>query len=120
MIFINTAPPNERVQLLKPINDILEWKMIVKKYTQVVFCKDMQNVLLLLDWIAWYHSSGKPYIKKSFQNDTDNLPFETASENNDDDLCNELSNEKKNKKRSIARVIRSVWFNKEKDPEKHY
>ena len=54
-----------------------------------------------------------------FQNDTDNLPFETASEN-DDDLCNELSNEKKNKKRSIGRVIRSVWFDKEKDPEKHY
>ena len=24
VIFINTAPPNERVQLLKPINDILE------------------------------------------------------------------------------------------------
>ena len=27
---------------------------------------------------------------------------------------------RKTKKRSIARVIRSVWFNKEKDPEKHY
>lgn len=61
-----------------------------------------------------------PLSKKSFQNDADNLPFEIASENNDDDLCNELSNEKKNKKRSIARVIRTVWFNKEKDPEKHY
>ena len=66
------------------------------------------KVLLLLDWAAWYDSSGKPYIKKSFQNDTDNLPFETASENNDDDLCNELSNEKKNKKRSIAGVIGNV------------
>lgn len=73
----------------------------------------------LADWAAGYDSSGKPHIKKSFQNDTDNLPFETASEN-DDDLCNELSNEKKNKKRSIGRVIRSVWFDKEKDPEKHY
>ena len=126
MIFINTAPPNERVQLLKPINDILEMEDdcegvytggLLQRYAKRPFTLEH---LTLADWAAWYGSSGKPYIKKSFQNDTDNLPFETASENNDDYLCNELSNEKKNKKRSIARVIRSVWFNKEKDPEKHY
>ena len=126
VIFINTAPPNERVQLLKPINDILEMEDdcegvytggLLQRYAKRPVTLEH---LTLADWAAWYDSSGKPYIKKSFQNDTDNLPFETASENNDDDLCNELSNEKKNKKRSIARVIRSVWFNKEKDPEKHY
>ena len=126
VIFINTVPPNERVQLLKPINDILEMEDdreevytggLLQKYAKRPFTLEH---LTLADWAAWYGSSGKPYIKKSFQNDTDNLPFETASENNDDYLCNELSNEKKNKKRSIARVIRSVWFNKEKDPEKHY
>ena len=126
VIFINTAPPNERVQLLKPINDILEMEDdceevytggLLQRYAKRPFTLEH---LTLADWAAWYGSSGKPYIKKSFQNDTDNLPFETASENNDDDFCNELSNEKKNKKRSIARVIRSVWFNKEKDPEKHY
>ena len=126
VIFINTAPPNERVQLLKPINDILEMEDdceevytggLLQRYAKRPFTLEH---LTLADWAAWYDSSGKPYIKISFQNDTDNLPFETASENNDDDFCNELSNEKKNKKRSIARVIRSVWFNKEKDPEKHY
>ena len=126
VIFINTAPPNERVQPLKPINDILEMEDdreevytggLLQRYAKRPFTLEH---LTLADWAAWYDSSGKPYIKKSFQNDTDNLPFATASGNNDDDLCNELSDEKKNKKRSIARVIRSVWFNKEKDPEKHY
>lgn len=126
VIFVNTAPPNERVQLLKPINDILEMEDDCEEvYTGGLLQRYAKRPvtlehLTLADWAAWYDSSGKPYIKKSFQNDTDNLPFETASENNDDDLCNELSNEKKNKKRSIARVTRSVWFNKEKDPEKHY
>ena len=126
VIFINTAPPNERVQLLKPINDILEMEDDCEEvYTGGLLQRYAKRPvtlehLTLADWAAWYDSSGKPYIKISFQNDTDNLPFETASENNDDDLCNELSNEKKNKKRSIARVIRSVWFNKEKDPEKHF
>ena len=48
----------------------------------------------------------------------DNLPFETATDHNDDALEN--SSNGQNKKRSTARVIRSVWFNKEKDPEKHY
>ena len=30
------------------------------------------------------------------------------------------TNKKKNEKRSRARIITSVWFNKERDPEKHY
>ena len=94
VIFINTAPPNERVQLLKPINDILEMEDdceevytggLLQRYTKRPFTLEH---LTLADWAAWYDSSGKPNIKKSFQNDTDNFPFETASENNDDDLCN--------------------------------
>ena len=74
--------------------------------------------LTLADWAAWYDSSGKPYIKKSIQNDTDNLPFEIVIDHNDDALEN--SSNGQNKKRSTARVVRNVWFNKEKDPEKHY
>ena len=35
VIFINTSPPEERVELLKPINDITD--MAVKKSTLVVY-----------------------------------------------------------------------------------
>ena len=42
---------------------------------------------------------------------------------NDDDLNDDKVNENqcgKTKKRNKARIIRSVWFNKDADPEKHY
>ena len=59
------------------------------------------------------------HIKKSVIKDADNLPLETAdSDENDDDLFD--SNAINNKKRSKARIIRSVWYNHEKNPEKHY
>ena len=51
--------------------------------------------LTLADWAAWYESGGKPHINKSF-----------GAINS--------------KKRSKARIIRSVWYNHEKNPEKHY
>ena len=52
---------------------------------------------------------------------THKLPLETVIDENDDTLSEESrSNEKTNRKISSARIIRSVWFNKEKDPEKHY
>ena len=72
--------------------------------------------LTLADWAAWYESGGKPCIKKSFTKDADNLPLETAdSDENDDDLldCNAIDS-KKSKKRLKARIIRSVWYNREK------
>ena len=61
--------------------------------------------------------------KKSL--DIDQLPLETADdENNEDDLCDESNSCKtaksKVKKRAKARIIRSPWFNKESHPEKHY
>ena len=71
-----------------------------------------------------YDLRGKPYIKKSLELDTDSLPLETCiDENNEDEpiaIDEENSNDKNVKKRSKARIIRSVWYNKEKDPEKHY
>ena len=52
--------------------------------------------------------------------DVDQLPLETAEdENKYDDLCDDSEKTKgKVKKRSKARVIRSPWFNKESNPEK--
>ena len=78
--------------------------------------------LTLADWAAWYDFSGKPYVKPS--NDLD-MPLESCIEHhkNDDDLNDDKVNENqcgKTKKRNKARIIRSVWFNKDADPEKHY
>ena len=87
--------------------------------------------LTLADWAAWYDLAGKPYDKKSFETDIDDLLLETSideQENDDDDYGDDDHNttyqnefkRQKNKKRSKARIIRSVGFNKMADPEKHY
>lgn len=56
--------------------------------------------------------------------DTDGFQLETFIDHchNDDDNDDEVNvnASSKTKKRSKARIIRSVWFNKETDPEKHY
>ena len=48
--------------------------------------------------------------------------LETAiyDENDDNIEANEKCTSGKTKKRTTARIIRSVWFNKETEPEKHY
>ena len=127
VVFINTAPPDERVQLLKPVNDIKEMEDDCEDiYTTGLLQRYAKRPvslehLTLADWAAWYDSCGKPYVKKSFQKDADNLPLETANDDeNDDELSDENTISKKHKKRSKARIIRSVWFNREKDPEKHF
>ena len=128
VVFINTAPPNERVQLLKPMNDIKEMENDCEDiYTTGLLQRYVKRTsslehLTLANWTAWYDSCVKPYVKKSFLYDADKLPVETTNDDeNDDELCDENAiADKKNKKRSKSRIIRSVWFNKEKDPEKHY
>ncbi|KXJ08992.1 hypothetical protein AC249_AIPGENE17524 [Exaiptasia diaphana] len=80
----------------------------------------LENVTLA-DWAAWYDSSGKPYVKQTDEIDFDGLPLESFVDDNQNDDDYELqSNTGKSKKRNKARIIRSVWFNKESDPEKHY
>ena len=129
VIFINTSPPEERVELLKPIDDIKDMEDdceeiytggLIKRY-----CKRPPKLedLTLADWAAWYDSCGKPYIKKSNQLDTDNLLLETSIDddlNDDDDNLCKKETCSKTKKRTKSRIIRSVWFNKEAEQEKHY
>ena len=59
--------------------------------------------------------------------DLDNLLTESLinEETNDDDVCDDNMTDKSPvkggiKKRTNSRVIRSVWFNREAQPEKHY
>ena len=130
VVFINTAPPEERVELLKPINDIKQMEddceeiftsSLLKKYTQRP--QRLEHVTLA-DFAAWYNISYKPYVKKPFEVDVDNLPLEISNDDQNDDeedlsdTCN--SNAQKYKMRAKARIIRSVCFNQQIDPEKHY
>ena len=121
VVFINTSPPEERVQLLKPLQEIDDMEDdsdevyasgLIKRYIKRPV--KLEN-LSLADWAAWYDSPGKPYVKPSCKLDIDNYPLETS-------LCdiNDDESEQKNKKRSKARIILSVCFNKEVDSEKHY
>ena len=65
VIFINTTPPEERVQLLKPINEIEQMPDeseeihsggLLKRYIERP--ASLQNVTLA-DWAAWYDSCHK-------------------------------------------------------------
>ena len=132
VIFINTSPPAERVELLKPLSEIenlsddseeIQSGGLLKRYVERPDC--MQNITLA-DWAAWYDSCDKKtYKKPSKKYDVDNLLLENEQEDNDDEL---LGNDpgvtatvsKEVRKRTQARIIRSVWFNKETQPEKHY
>ena len=131
VVFINTSPPAERVELLKPLSEIenlsddceeIQCGGLLKRYTERPEC--MQNITLA-DWAAWYDSCGKKgYRKTSKKCDVDNLLLENEEEENDDELLNDnpgvSTGSKELKKRTQARIIRSVWFNKEAQPEKHY
>ena len=102
VVFINTSPPEDRVQLLKPMQEINDMEDdsdevyasgLIKRYTKRP--TKLEN-LSLADWTAWYDSCGKPYIKPSRELDIDNYPLEANLDDNDDDDVKE--NEHKNKK----------------------
>ena len=134
VIFIPTAPSEERVQLLKPMNEIEELdddseevhaSGLLNRYMQR--SPSLENISRA-DWAAYYDSCQKPFTKKSRATDIDNLPLETLDndENNDDELVEcvkkgtNTGKQVKPKKRLKPRIIRSVWFNVESHPEKHY
>ena len=103
VVFINTSPPEERVQLLKPLQEIKDLEDesdeiyasgLINRYTKRPV--NLEN-LSLADWAAWYDSHNKSYIKPCHELDIDNYPLETnVDDNDDDDVENEI--EPKNKK----------------------
>ena len=63
-----TSPPEERVELLKPLDGIKEMgdnceeiypSSLLKRYSK---CPTNLEHFTLADWVAWYDYSGKPYI----------------------------------------------------------
>ena len=132
VVFVNTSPLCDRVALLKPLSEIermsdeseeIHSGGLLKRYVDRPDC--LQNVTLA-DWAAWYDSCGQSKYKRTLKkSDVDNLLLDDEDEHNDDELCDEriencFSSKKSIKKRSHARIIRSVWFNKEAQPEEHY
>ena len=125
VVFINTSPPEDRVRLLKPLQEIDDMEDnsdevyasgLIKRYTKRP--AKLEN-LSLADWAAWYDNT-TPYVKPSHKLDIDNYPLETNLCDVNDDDNQEDETEQKNKRRSKARIIRTVCFNKEVDSEKHY
>ena len=133
-MFVITSPPEDRVKLLKSFNDIKE----MEDDSEEIYANGLLDRykrpaklghLTLADWAAWYDLAGKPYHKKSFETDIDDLLLETSideQENDDDHNGDDDHNTtyelkcQNNKKRAKARIIRSVGLNKMADPEKHY
>ena len=118
VIFINTSPPAERVELLKPLSEIdnlsddceeIQSGGLLKRYIERPEC--MPNVTLA-DWAAWYDSCNKKgYRKTNKKCDVNNFLSENEEEENDNsDVSSTRSKELK--KRTLARIILSVWLTK--------
>jgi hypothetical protein len=117
VVFINTSPPAERVELLKPLSEIekmsdeseeIQSGGLLKRYVERPDC--LKNITLA-DWAAWYDSCGKQKNSKVY--DDELLNGDETSLTSDPSI-------KSIRKRTQARVIRSVWFNKDAQPEKYY
>ena len=141
--FINTSNPEERAFLLKPIeklkelpdsSDDIECDNVIKRYQRRP--KQLEK-LCLADFVAWYdcknysnHAIFDSKVKKSSNSD-DCLPENQFDDNIDDDVLCDGENEVSPKvfqlkggltlvKRRKAKIIRSVRFNKDKDPGNYF
>ena len=128
VVFIPSSPPDERIQLLKSVDEIKEMEdeseeietgSLIKRYIKRP--DSLENVTLA-DWTAWYDikSNGKNIYQKSCKEDNDGLLLETQDEDNleddyesrSDELTESKTPSKVIKKRGKCRIIRSVRFNK--------
>ena len=91
VVFINTCPPKDRVQMLKPFENIKEvddededvyTSGLFKRYTSRP--ANLEDVTLA-DWAAWYDLSSKRFVKRSFSIHVDGLPLETCDDDNNED-----------------------------------
>ncbi len=135
--FINTSDPDERTFLLKSMDKIkelpdnscdIESDNIIKRYQRRP--KQLENVCLA-DFVAWYNckSEGNDHIKAKPNSSLADvyLPENNVDDNLDDDLSDLEQTSEKDEyqmkggitliKRQKPRIIRSVRFNKNKDPE---
>ena len=137
--FVNTSDPDERTFLLKsmdrikelPDNSIdIESDNVIKRYQRRP--KKLENVCLA-DFVAWYNckieSNEQRHLKASSSSADDCLPENAIDDNLDDDVSHLQQTCEKDEyemnggitlvKRQKPRIIRSVRFNKNKDPENY-
>jgi len=136
--FINTSNPEERTFLLKSMDKLqelpdssedIESDNLIKRYQRRP--KQLEE-LCLADFVAWYNCVKQQHVQHVGQVKTstsdDCLPENNFDDNIDDDLTNdeteiheeyELKGGLKLVKRQKSKIIRSVRFNKEKDPENY-
>ena len=141
--FINTSDPHERTFLLKSMDKIKELPdhsvdtesdNIIKRYQRRP--KKLEN-LCLADFVAWFNcksdSNQKSKLKSNSPLIDDYLTESNFDDNVDDDLSDKeqkiLENDDNDEyemkggmtlvKRQKPRIIRSVRFNKTKDPENY-
>lgn len=145
--FISTSPPDERAFLLKKLDKLkelpdnstdIESDNIIKRYQRRP--KQLER-LCLADFVAWFNcvkdkevdSSSASNINASFT-EIDDFLLETNFEDNTDDDPDSVNviesecepNEYKLKgdmklvKRKKPKIIRSVRYQKDTDPENHY
>lgn len=137
--FINTSNPDERTFLLKTLDKIkelpdksqdIESDNLIKRYQRRP--RQLQH-LCLADFAAWFNcvkehdsfASKQPSVVLD-----DFLPETEFEDNTDDDPCNDndgigeheyqLKGGMKLVKRKRPKIIRSVRFHKNKDPENYY
>lgn len=112
----------DEIKALEDDSDDIFTTGLLKMYSKIPL--KLENVTSA-DWAAWYDScsSGNSYVRASNKVDIDGLPLEMSACNENDDeypTSDQKCMTKGCKKRSKARIIRSVFFNKHADPEKHY
>ena len=124
VIFIPSSPPDERVMLLKSLEDIekleddseeVESGGLLKRYVER---PDIAERITLAEWAAFYDTAYVRNMSKiSRKRDSDGLLLETVDEDNDEDAIEGSSESSKVnncsktlRKRSKARIIRSVWL----------
>ena len=140
--FINTAPTDERCFLLKSMDKInelpdnsteIESDNIIKRYQRRP--RQLENICLA-DFVAWYEiSTGDAQFKNTRpernQKASNDILENDLSENHDDDCIIEDDLEVMGKtyvllgglrlvKRTKSKVIRSVRYDRKKDPENHF
>ncbi|CAB3987819.1 ATP-dependent DNA helicase PIF1 [Paramuricea clavata] len=133
--FINTSHPDERTFLLKSMDKIKELRdnspdiesdNVIKRYQRRP--KQLENVCLA-DFVAWYNCKSNNKEQESTASTNDYLPENNLNDNADDDLSDveQISNNEEYEmkggmtlvKRQKPRILCSVRFNKNKDPENY-
>ena len=128
-VFINTAPPHERVRLLKKKADLeamddedtnIDSSNLIKRYG---LRKKKQEQMCLAEWAAWFDIAPKKRPAPELEEDVDGTPVQDLAplyEEDPEDYPIEPISEVAEKKRKKARVLRCPWFDAKIKEDHHY